>query len=282
MDTHHLDALHSEEENLSIIEEETAPKETLSKKPRTLKDECYRYVLSSVKSINTYKHLKAMQQEIEAGEALMKKDNQTKVTLHYDTTFRSRIPGEWPCLILNFPNKDPKVCKMFTLPALTFAFENRNQIMKLILETLSRLSITTGGLATAKDLWEKIDGFMTGAVSKNLKVEYLVGETLQSNHIPHHLLCKARTCEKLDECNENALMKIGERLEIRGTMEKREPRLKSFRRKSKSVTKAAINALLQLVAKGGDGKTGSLADDFERILEKDGVYKSYSLQRKTI
>ena len=77
-------------------------------------------------------------------------------------------------------------------------------------------------------------------------------------------------------------MKIGERLKIRGTMEKREPRLKSFIRKSKSVTKAAIDALLQLVAKGGDGKTGSLADDFERILEKDGVYKSYSLQRKTI
>ena len=37
-----------------------------------------------------------MQQEIEAGEAIMKKNNQTKVTLHYDTTYRSRIPGEWP------------------------------------------------------------------------------------------------------------------------------------------------------------------------------------------
>ena len=176
MITYHLEALHSEEENLSLIEEKTAQEEPLSKKPRTLKDyECYRYVLPSVKSINTYKHLKAMQQEIEAGEALMKKDNQTKATLHYDTTSRSRIPGEWPCLILNFLNKDPKVCKMFTLRALTFAFEDRNQIMKLILEALSRLSIATGGL------------------------EYLVAETLQSNHNPYHLLCKAHTCEKLDE-----------------------------------------------------------------------------------
>ena len=163
---------------------------------------------------------------------------------------------------------------------MTFAFEDRNQIMKLILETLSRLSIATGGLATAKDLWEKFDGFMTDAVSKNLKVEYLVAETLQSNHIPYHLLCKVHTCEKLDECNENALMKIEEKLKIRETMEKREPRLKSFIRKSKSLTKAAINALLQLVAKGGDGKTVSLADDFERILEKDGVDKSYSLYKE--
>ena len=72
-------------------------------------------VLLSVKSINTYKHLKAMQQEVEAGEALMKKHNQTKVTLHYDTTSHSRIPGEWSCLILNFLNKEPNVCKMFTL-----------------------------------------------------------------------------------------------------------------------------------------------------------------------
>ena len=61
-------------------------------------------------------------------------------------------------------------------------------------------------------------------------------------------------------------------------MEKREPR-QTLVRKSKSVTKAAINALLQLVAKGGDGKTVSLADVFERILEKDGVYKSYSLYK---
>ena len=154
------------------------------------------------------------------------------------------VGHEWPCLILNFLNKEPKVCKMFTLRALTFTFEDRNQIMKLILDTLSRLSIATGGLATAKDLWEKIDGFMTDAVSKNLKVEYLVAETLQSNHIPYHLLCKAHTCEKLDECNENALMKIEEKLKIRETMEKREPRLNTFIRKSKSVTKAAINVLL--------------------------------------
>ena len=38
MDIYHLEALHSEEENLLIIEEETAPEEPLSKKPRTLKD----------------------------------------------------------------------------------------------------------------------------------------------------------------------------------------------------------------------------------------------------
>ena len=89
---------------------------------------------------------------------------------------------------------------------------------------------------------------MTDAVTKNLKVEILVAEKLVSRHIPYHLLCKAHTYEKLDECNEITLIKVEETLKIREIIEKREPRLKSFIRKSKSVTKAAITALLQLVS----------------------------------
>ena len=92
---------------------------------------------------------------------------------------------------------------------------------------------------TAKELCERITAFMTDAASKNLKVEFLVAEKLKSKHIPYHLLCKAHTCEKLDECNENTLMAVEEALKIRETIEKREPRLKSFIRKSKSVTKTA-------------------------------------------
>ena len=76
--------------------------------------------------------MKALVQEIDAANALKNKSNDTKVTLHYDTTSRSRIPGEWPGLILNFLDKDPSVCKMFTLRALTFAYEDRDQIAKLV------------------------------------------------------------------------------------------------------------------------------------------------------
>ena len=147
----HCYTLEKEPKRLETIVEEDVP-EPSSKKPRTMEDyKAYRRVLPSVKSINTYKHMKAMSQEIDAAAALMKKDSQTKVTLHYDTS-RSRIPGEWPCLILNFLNKDPALCKMYTLRALTFAHEDRNQIAKLILETLSRLATATGGIATAKYL----------------------------------------------------------------------------------------------------------------------------------
>ena len=266
---------------LSTIDEEEEEEEPMNKKPQTAEDyKSYKYVLPSEKSINTYKHLKAMHQEIIAAESLMNKNGDTKVTLHYDTTSRSRLEGEWPGLILNFLSKDPEKCKMFNLRALRFALENRIQIKKLILETLARLSAAVNGEMSSKELWEKINAFMTDAVAKNLKVEHLVAEELQSNHIPYHILCKAHTCEKLDECNELTLMQLEQKIKLRDIFEKREPRLKSFIRKSKSVTKAAIVAFVTLVAKDCDGKSVSLADEFDVILEEDGVSKSYSMYKE--
>ena len=110
------------------------------------------HILPSIKSVNTYKHLKSMHQEIEAANALVNKDHNTKVTLHYDTTTRSRIEGEWPFLILNFLNKDQAKCNMYPLRALTFAYEDREQITKLILETFARLSTATNNTTSLKNV----------------------------------------------------------------------------------------------------------------------------------
>ena len=52
-----------------------------------------------------------------------KKDT-TKVTLYHDLTTRSRIEGEWPCLILNFMNKNPDNCHLISLKPLLFALED--------------------------------------------------------------------------------------------------------------------------------------------------------------
>jgi len=46
------------------------------------------------------------------------------------------------------------------------------------------------------------------------------------------------------------------------------------------VVDVVIPALLKLVARDGDGKTTSLADEFSLVLEEDGVYKSYSLYKE--
>ena len=148
----------------AIIEgvEETEP---LSKKPRTAKDYvAYRYVLPSEKSISTFKPLKSLSQEMDAAEAIMQKDGDCKITLHYDTTTRSRLEGEWPSLILNILSEDPAKCRFIPLRALFFAFEDRQQIIKLVVETLQRLAVASGNRATPKELWEKIDAFMSDAV----------------------------------------------------------------------------------------------------------------------
>ena len=61
---------------------------------------------------------------------------------------------------------------------------------------------------------------------------------------------------------------------------KREPGFKSYLRQNKSVVETALAALLKLVTHEGDGKTASLAEQFDLILEGAGVYKSFSLYKE--
>ena len=110
--------------NLPTIEEEDDEMcEPIIKKPRNQEEyKLYKNVLPSSKTINNYKHNKALQQEIDAAKALQDKDPETKVTLHYDTTRRSRVDGEWPALILNFISSDPEKNRMINLRPLFFCF----------------------------------------------------------------------------------------------------------------------------------------------------------------
>ena len=62
--------------------------------------------------------------------------------MHYDTTSRSRRDGEWPSLIINTIDDNPSLSDMISLRPLFFALENREQIAKLNIETLKRLSTT--------------------------------------------------------------------------------------------------------------------------------------------
>ena len=78
---------------------------------------------------------------------------------------------------------------MISLRPIFFAYEDRSQIISLIVETLKRSSVAADKLnVTASDLWNKIDAVMPGAVTKNLKIEEGVAERLGSKHVPLHLL----------------------------------------------------------------------------------------------
>ena len=237
--------------------------------------------MPSDRSVGDFKHLKALHQEIAAAKALANvSGDETRVTLHFDTTGRSRLDGEWPSLILNFRNDDKEKCKMYCLRALFFAYEDREQITKLIVETLKRLSVATGGTYSPKDLWENVYSFMTDAVTKNLHVENLVAEALNSAHKPHHVLCKSHTCEKLDEACINALIDVERDTNYSQLIIKRQPQLKSFVRQSKCIALAAVKAMLKLVSHEESGKPTSMAKDFDRQLEEDGIAKSMSLYKE--
>ena len=119
--------------------------------------------------------------------------------------------------------------------AIPFGYENREQIVCLIVETLNRLVVAGKKLnVTVIDLWVKIDAFMTDTASKNLKVPEGVAETLNSSHVPYHILCKSHTCERMDSENLTTLSNIESRIGLRELIIKREPYLKSFLRSKKS------------------------------------------------
>ena len=252
-----------------------------SKRPRTAKDySSYKYVIPSAKVTADYKHNKALQKEIDAANALGNLEEGTKVTLHFDTTSRSRVEGEWPSLILNFLNDCLAKCRMIPLRALFFAYENREQIVKLIIETLKRLSVASGGHFSPKQLWENIKHIMTDSVSKNLKIEYGVAESLGSTHIPIHVLCKSHTCEKLDEACIKALVSVESEIDYPKLIIRSQPQLKSFVRQTKCIALAAIKAMLKLVGRDESAKPTSMAQAFDLQLEEDGLYKTMSLYKE--
>ena len=265
---------------LEVSEESSNP--PLSKKTRTADDyKRYKKVLPSPKVINTFKHKKALCQEIVAAKSLMNKKVTTKVTLHFDTTSRSRIEGDWPALILNFLDEDPADSKMISLRPIHFAFEDKEQIVSLFIETLHRLSIASNDHNfTVTKVWEQIDATMTDSPTKNLGINPEVAKKIGSDHIPLSLLCKAHTCERLDADNISSLLKIEAKIGLREMIAKREPLLNSFLRKQKCVVVAALEALLKLVALEGDGKTTSLREQFDLKLEERGVCKSLSLYKE--
>ena len=75
-------------------------------------------------------------------------------------------------------------------------------------------------------------------------------------------------------------MKYEVKLDIRNKLEKRCPRLRSFLRSSKSVVECALTAFLKLVSRDGSGKTTSLWEEFDILLEQEGLSKSLSLYKE--
>ena len=118
-----------------------------------------------------------------------------------------------------------------------------------------------------------MDAFMTDAVSKKPKTIDEISKHLDSNHKPHHLLCKSHTVEKLDTSNLKVLSEVETNVKQRNTLENICPRLKSFFRRKKTTVEAGIDSFLTLVSHEKLGKSCNLASLCDRICEREGLTK---------
>ena len=237
------------------------------------------YVIPSARTIADHKHLMAIDSEVDAAIALCNKIPSVKAFLHFDTTNRNNIDEDWPTIILRMSDGQE-----FRLRPLFFAFEDREQITSLFVETLTRLaeaaSIFNQSICQASTLWENICALMTDAVTKNLEVEKSIAAKLNSDHIPLHLLCKSHTVEAIDKACLKVLSSIEKEVKQQEIFESINPALKSFFRGKMAVVEAGIEAILKLVTHQKSAISSSQADQFDRLCEQEGVTKRIFLYQQ--
>ena len=251
-----------------VSEASTDPTYKNPERPRSAKDYArYEHVLPSSRVINTQKHLQAIQAEKNCALAILDTEPEDKIAIHYDTTTRRRNAGDWTSLIMKISNS-----LTYRLRPLSLAVENRKTISDLLVEEFQHLA--QAGNTSAKVLWEKVTSVMTDSVSKNLHVEDQVAATLNSTHIPFHLLCVSHTCEVFDTGNIKVLLEAEKKLGLRETLITRMPALQSFLPSSKSVTVASLEALNKLVI--NNGHKSSQWQLFDKHLAETGKTKKHN------
>ena len=104
----------------------------------------------------------------------------------------NHIDGEWLSIMLSCSDGTG-----FELRPLFFAYEDREQIVLLLVETIKQLSLAaTECDESTKKLRKNLFTMMTDSVSKNLKIEDGISQSLGSTYKMIHLPCKSHTQQK--------------------------------------------------------------------------------------
>ena len=114
---------------------------------------------------------------------------------------------------------------------------------------------------------------------KNLKTKDPVSKKLGSKDTPYYLLCKSHVIEKIDASNLDVLTAFEESVKLRQHLEAINTALKPFFRGNKVVC-AGIQAILKLAHYDKSGKSSSLAQKCDAIIERGDVVKHMSLYPK--
>ena len=252
-----------------------------SQAPITVEDyKAYADVLPSARSIHKKKMRITNQCEVDLAIALVKCIQRgLKSCIHYDTTQRSGIPGDFVSLVMSFSNLES-----FRFMPLYFAYEDRENIIRYFVESYQRLSICStevqGHPVSAASLWEKTDAIMTDAVAKNLKIEDGIAQQLGSDHIPKHLLCKSHTVEALDDSNIKVLAEIEQSCKFRQNLEAMFPAIKRFTRGSLSVVVTGIITILNWISHHKSALPTNVADLFDKVCEEEGRTRTFNLYQQ--
>ena len=109
---------------------------------------------------------------------------------------------------------------------------------------------------------------------KEFTVEEQIASTLNSTHIPFHLLCVSHTCEVFDKGNLSVLCELEVKIGLRRKLIQHMPILKSFLLKNKYVTVAALQAFSKLAV--NYGHKSSHHEEFSHILSVNNKSKKIS------
>ena len=164
----------------------------------------------------------------------------------------------------------------FLLRPIFFAYEDRAQIIHLIVETYNRLAATINtdeDLISAKMIWEKTTVVMTDSVSKNLKIGKGVAETLQSFYVSYHHLCKSHPVDSFVQSNLSVLTSVENEIKFWEKIQTMNPAVKSFLRGNTSVDEAAITSILSLVSHNKSSHSTNQANLFGYIVQREGQIK---------
>ena len=173
---------------------------------------------------------------------------------------------------------------IFSLRLLFFAYEDRVNIFRLIVETYISLALTitsTDQAVSVKDLWEKATAIMTNSVSKNLKIEDGIADVLKSSYKPYHMFCKSHLVEAFDQSNIEVLSTTENQLNFREKLESVNPSVRSFLCGEKCVADCGIKSILNLISHNKSASFTNQADLFDFILQPENQVKHISLYQES-
>ena len=148
--------------------------------------------------------------------------------------------------------------KFYAFPTLSIASETRENLAQLKLTILAILSAVSG--VSSEEIWGRINFTMTDSTTHNLKVDDIVSSSLDTEHVPSHLLCQVHPACMFTRVLQKLFKQIDTTI---GPTKIFSVFAVSLTDVQDSVTEQWMNCLTRLVTHDFDHKSWNYADEFD-------------------